>query len=135
MAYVSRLCFVCLWKCYVQTDKLLVEIGGSCQGCNCPAYVLVFTCSILFQTDELLEEARSLQLHIRGLPRRVREWALYRAVDERVVNMSTVLPLVGSFQFSLSYDLSPRAARTFVTTRPSWLFVHTHVSIGLAVFC
>eukprot|EP00904_Undaria_pinnatifida_P003150 jgi/Undpi1/12836/HiC_scaffold_7.g02503.m1 len=46
------------------------------------------------RTDELLEEARSLQLHIRGLPRRVREWALYRVVDERVVNMSTVLPLI-----------------------------------------
>lgn len=39
---------------------------------------------------------RSLQLHIRGLPRRIRDWGLYKAVDERVVNMSTVLPLVRS---------------------------------------
>eukprot|EP00752_Nemacystus_decipiens_P011484 g10196.t1 len=46
------------------------------------------------QTDELLDEARSLQLHIRGLPRRIRDWGLYKAVDERVVNMSTVLPLI-----------------------------------------
>ncbi|CAM9099296.1 unnamed protein product [Ectocarpus fasciculatus] len=46
------------------------------------------------KTDELLEEARSLQLHIRGLPRRIRDWGLYKAVDERVVNMSTVLPLI-----------------------------------------
>lgn len=47
------------------------------------------------QTDEILDEVKSLQLHIRGLPRRVREWGVYNAVDERVVNMSTVLPLVG----------------------------------------
>lgn len=46
------------------------------------------------QTDELLDEVKSLQLHIRGLPRRVRNWSVYKAVDERVVNMSTVLPLV-----------------------------------------
>lgn len=48
------------------------------------------------QTDELMDEVRSLQLQIRGLPRRVRDWGVYKSVDERVVNMSTVLPLVSS---------------------------------------
>lgn len=46
------------------------------------------------QTDELLDEVKSLQLQIRSLPRRVRDWGVYKAVDEKVVNMSTVLPLV-----------------------------------------
>lgn len=48
------------------------------------------------QTDQLLDEAKGLQLQIRALPRRVRDWGVYKAVDEKVVNMSAVLPLVGT---------------------------------------
>lgn len=74
----------------------------------------------MFQTDELLEEARSLQLHIRGLPRRVREWPLYRAVDERVVNMSTVLPLVGCYipvVVCTSFRVSVTTERAYITLK------------------
>lgn len=46
------------------------------------------------QTEELLEEVKRQHLHIRGLPRRVRDWGVYKAVDENVSNMATVLPLV-----------------------------------------
>ncbi|CAN0303753.1 unnamed protein product, partial [Discosporangium mesarthrocarpum] len=46
------------------------------------------------KTDELLDEVKSLQQQIRKLPRRVRDWEAYADVEDRVVNMSTVLPLV-----------------------------------------
>lgn len=51
----------------------------------------------------LFGRRRSLQLHIRGLPRRIRDWGLYKAVDERVVNMSTVLPLVRGPYLTVQY--------------------------------
>lgn len=57
-------------------------------------HVASFVSVTTAQTDELLDEVKYLQLHIRGLPRRVRDWGLYREVDEKVVNLSTVLPLV-----------------------------------------
>ncbi|CAM9358663.1 unnamed protein product [Ascophyllum nodosum] len=46
------------------------------------------------RADNLLDEVDSLRLQIQRLPKRVRNWSVFKAVDENVLHMATVLPLI-----------------------------------------
>jgi len=68
-------------------------------------------------TDALLEETKSLQNHIKRMSRRVREWDIYRAIESRVQNMATILPLISQLHSPAMRDRHWRML-IHVTQRP-----------------
>lgn len=46
------------------------------------------------KTDDLIDEVRKLQQQIRQLPKKSREWGIYKYLEQYVKNMATILPLV-----------------------------------------